>query len=103
MWDEIPPMDRNGNISMYEIFYNPQDNFEGAIGANSTTVSGSETTVTIKGLEESVTYNISVRAYTSSGAGPFSDDISVTTLEDGEKFYYYYYYSTVLWYLVNDD
>jgi len=77
-------MDRNGNISMYEIFYNPQENFEGAIELNSTTVSGSETTGTINDLEESVTYLISVRAYTPSGPGPISDGISVATLEDGE-------------------
>jgi len=84
MWDEIPPMDRNGNVTIYEIFYNPQQNFEDAIGLNSTTVSGSATTVTIENLEESVTYNISVRAFTSSGPGPVSESQMITTLEDSK-------------------
>ena len=34
-------------------------------------------------LEEFVNYNISVRAYTSVGPGPYSDPVTARTLEDG--------------------
>ena len=37
----------------------------------------------LTGLEEFVEYNISVRAYTSQGPGPFSDNITQLTQEDG--------------------
>ncbi len=39
---------------------------------------------TLKMLEEYVEYNISVRAYTSVGAGPFSVGIVNQTLEAGK-------------------
>ena len=40
----------------------------------------------IDGLEELVTYNISVRAYTSEGPGPYSmPEQTVTTLENRES------------------
>ena len=69
---------------MYEVFYNPLENFTGAIQSDVTMVSGSRTVV-ITDLEESITYNISVRAFTSAGPGPVSDDRSVMTLQDGKK------------------
>ena len=36
-------------------------------------------------LEEYVEYNISVRAYTSVGPGPYSEEVTERTDEDGKK------------------
>ena len=41
--------------------------------------------LTISQLEEYVEYNISVRAYTRVGPGPYSDGIINRTLEDSKK------------------
>ena len=81
-WDEVPPIDQNGLITMYEVLYVPLETFEGTI--TSVTVNTTNTSTTLSGLEEFVEYNISVRAYTSEGPGPYSEEITVMTLEDGK-------------------
>ncbi len=48
------------------------------------TTNGSEFEVLLSNLEEYVGYNISVRAYTIVGAGPFSTRKVVTTPQDGK-------------------
>ena len=79
----MPFGERNGDITHYEVLYNPLDSFEGGIENGSvTTVNRS---LVLAGLEEYVTYNISVRAHNSEGAGPFSDPVLVETPEDGKK------------------
>ena len=81
-WDMVPPMDQNGVITMYQVLYTPLQTFRGAIGTESMTVT--EQMATLTGLQEYVEYNISVRAYTSVGAGPYSDGVVVRTSEDGK-------------------
>ena len=60
----------------------PLDTFRGQI--SNLAINTSQLNATLSGLEEYVEYNISVRAYTSVGPGPYSDGVIVTTLEDGE-------------------
>ena len=80
-WIEIPFGERNGDIIHYEVQYLPLDMFEGGIANGTyTTVTAS---VVLEGLEEYVTYSISVRAHNRAGAGPFSDPLILETLEDG--------------------
>ena len=81
-WDIVPEIDQNGVITMYEVLYVPLETFGGAIGENSTDVT--ERMATLTDLQEYVNYTISVRAYTSVGAGPYSDGMIVETLEDGK-------------------
>ena len=81
-WDIVPPIDQNGVTTMYEVLYEPQETFGGAIGPLTSTSTAMSLLLT--GLEEFVNYNISVRAYTSVGAGPYSEDITEMTSEDGE-------------------
>ena len=79
-WDEIPGLDQNGIITDYEVQIEPLD-FPADIFVdllNTTTLS-----IVVTGLEEYVFYNISVRAYTSVGPGPYSDPVTERTLEDG--------------------
>ena len=42
-----------------------------------------EMSVVLTDLQEFNGYNISIRAYTSVGEGPYSEDLTVTTLENG--------------------
>ncbi len=81
---EVPLIDQNGVITVYEILYLPLNNFSGLISSNSTSVSGSEFSVTLLDLEEYVNYSISVRAYTIVGPGPYSEEEIQLTLEAGE-------------------
>ena len=80
-WDEVPPIDRNGIVTNYEVLYEPLETFGGAI--MSMTVNTTNTSTTLSGLEEFVEYNISVRAYTSEGPGPYSEEITMMSFEDG--------------------
>ena len=68
---------------MYEVMYTPLETFGGNVGSNITTVSGSELSVNLTGLQEYINYNISLRAFTSVGAGPYSVTMTVLTSEDG--------------------
>ena len=78
-WDTVPFLEQNGVITSYQVFYQPLQISDGT----SRTMTVTEKTAFLGGLEEYVEYNISVRAYTSVGAGPYSDGIVERTLEDG--------------------
>ena len=82
-WDIVPPIHQNGIITMYEVLYQPLETFSGAIGPLTVNVSGTEMSVVLMDLEEFVYYNISVRAYTSVGEGPYSIAVTTQTFEDG--------------------
>ena len=83
-WDSVPSVYQNGIITMYEVLYQPLETFGGAIQTLSRNLSGTEMSVVLTDLEEFVYYNISVRAYTSVGEGPYSDDVTVRTNENGK-------------------
>ena len=83
MWDEIVPIDQNGVITMYEVMYTPLEDFDGSIMTRTTNVT--ELSLLLTDLEEYVNNTISVRAYTSVGAGPYSDPVIVLTNEDGKS------------------
>ena len=85
MWDEVPAIDQNGIITMYEVMYTPLNTFGGQISANTTNVSESELMVTLSYLQEFVNYSISVRAYTSVGPGRESDAVIELTLQAGNS------------------
>ena len=83
-WDSVPPIDQNGIITMYEVLYEPLETFGGAIGPMFMRVPGIQLSAVLSDVQEFVSYNISVRAYTSVGDGPFSDSMIVMTPEDGK-------------------
>ena len=97
-WDQVPAINQNGEITMYEVHYNPLETFDGQISTESTNTSLTCTDLT--GLEEYVEYTISVRAYTSAGPGPYSDPVTERTYTDSKgeinmivyiKFYEFYF------------
>ncbi len=80
-WTEVTEIDQNGIISEYEVIYEPLMTF-GVLNTTTTTTTMNLSTVLYE-LEEYVEYNISVRAYTNDGAGPYSVEIVRRTFEDG--------------------
>ena len=82
-WKEVPAISRNGIIIMYEVQYEPLETFNGTISIETVNTSEPVLMLNLTDLEEYVEYNISVRAYTSTGPGPYSDPVTVRTLEDG--------------------
>ena len=79
-WDPVPPIDQNGVITMYEVLYQPLETFNETISSD--LMISNQTSISIADLQESVLYNISVRAYTSIGEGPFSEEVLAMTFED---------------------
>ena len=76
----------NGNISSYDIQYRGISSVN-AVSSNFSQVQMLSVASTMALLQDLVpfsVYNISVRASTGAGPGPFSAEISVRTLEDGE-------------------
>ena len=81
-WDNILEIDQNGIITMHEVLYQPLETFDGAIMTQ--TMNVTEMSANLTDLEEFVNYTISVRAYTSVGAGNYSEEVTVMTPEDGK-------------------
>ncbi len=67
---------------MYEVLYQPLETFDGAIMTQ--TMNVTERSANLTDLEEFVNYTLSVRAYTSEGAGPYSEEMTVMTPEDSK-------------------
>ena len=84
-WTEVPEIDQNGIITEYEVMYEPLMTFDALhIHVEYFQVDSTNLSFILMGLEEYVEYNISVRAYTSVGPGPYSVGIVRRTLEDGK-------------------
>ena len=83
-WEEVPPIDQNGVIIMYEVMKIPLEDFEGAIVMKTVNVSEYVQFVELTELQEHISYNISVRVYTSVGAGPYSVIQTIQTLQDSK-------------------
>ena len=79
-WIEVPELDQNGNIITYEVQLEPLD-FPAKISVNLVNTTSLQERTT--DLEEFVSYNIIVRAYTNVGPGPYSDPVTLRTAEDG--------------------
>ena len=79
-WDEVPELDRNGIITMYEIEYwkmGDQDN------SNNVTVGPAVFIFVLNGLEDFQIYVVHVRAYTMVGAGPYSEPVTAEPEQNG--------------------
>lgn len=80
-WIEVPEIDQNGLVTIYEVLYIPLETF-GVLGEKNS-INTTELSVSLEGLQEFNDYNVSVRAFTSVGPGPYSDGITERTFEDG--------------------
>ncbi len=89
MWNNVQEIDQNGVLISFEILYVPLETFNGVLFSNKVNTSASHRSLNLTRLQEYVEYNISVRAYTSVGAGPYSMDVTVRTHEDGKCYILY--------------
>ena len=81
-WGIVSEIDQNGIITMYMVLYQPLETFGGAIMTQ--TLNVSEMSANLTNVEEFVNYTISVRAYTSVGAGNYSEELTIMTSEDSK-------------------
>ena len=84
-WNQVKPIDQNGIIIIYEVDYQPAQMFDGSMTGDA--MNTTNTTIVLSALHESVQYNITVRAYTSIGPGPFSSHVLSVT-EEARKLNY---------------
>ena len=82
-WSAVLGPDANGVITNYEVQFLPHREFEG-YQLNGSVITD-DLSIVLADLQEFVEYDISVRAYTSAGAGPYSEPISIRTMDDGER------------------
>ena len=80
-WEEVLPIDQNGIITIYEVWFEPLQFME---SLSTLVTNTTDMAANLTNLQEYVEYNISVRAYTSIGFGPFSTEITERTFEDGK-------------------
>ena len=69
-WTAVSEIEQNGVITRYEVLYKSTLDFT---NGSVFTMDGDTFTANITELEEFVLYNITVRAYTMVGPGPFSE------------------------------
>ena len=83
-WQNVLPIDRNGIILGYKVFYREVGQFAvNRIEKVQEVNDGSAVQTALAGLQEYVDYNISVLAFTSKGDGPKSTEITVRTGQIG--------------------
>ena len=91
-WSEVPIRQQHGTITNYDVEYK-----RGAFNVESVNVAAPTLMVDLTLLREYTEYLIRVRAYTSVGPGPYSNEISATTLEDRKYTYIYIMKCDTLW------
>ena len=78
-WEEVPQADQNGIVIAYEVLFEPQVTFDGALMEE--VINVTNMSVLLNDLHPFVNYSISVRAFTIVGGGPCATVIALT-LED---------------------
>lgn len=81
-WEDIPLIDQNGVIMIYEVLYEPLETFNGTITEQK--INTTNHFITLTDLEEFINYSISVRGFTVVGPGNYSVPLLVMTIEDGK-------------------
>lgn len=79
-WDIVPPIDQNGVITLYEVCYWPLHIQNGSRGARIVNASVKTLNLTLALLGS---YGISVRAYSDSGVGPYSENVTTIIPSQG--------------------
>ena len=76
-WGPVPEIDQNGVITSYEVVYSQSSNDH---LPQSGTVTATETSTSVGPLQPFIPYNLTVRAFTSVGGGPFNPTPTTTTI-----------------------
>ena len=80
-WEEVPVAGLNGILTTYQVRLQPTVLVDGVTVLRTST----ERNITVDGLNGNVNYDVSVRAYTAVGSGPYSDPAVRITTEGGSK------------------
>ena len=85
MFEPFSAIDENGVLTTYEVLFEPTPAAGQDVGDDVlANVTVTEFSVIVEGLAENVLYNVTVRAYTAVGAGPFSaPPVQIMTNETG--------------------
>ena len=78
-WEDIPLIDQNGVIIIYEVLYESLETLRGSVSEQK--LNTTNFFATLVDLEEFVNYSISIRGYTIVGPGIYSVPIIVMTSE----------------------
>ena len=78
-WNPVPPIDRNGIITHYEVLFN-QSSLT-TLPMSGSNINVTEPSATVGPLQPFLNYTSYVRAYTSVGPGPFNPT-PITTMTD---------------------
>ena len=65
-WKEVPSIDQNGIITIYEVLYQLMENY----GRGSSTLNTRELSIVLSNLHKYANYSVRVRAFTIIGPGP---------------------------------
>ena len=84
-WDPINCQDQNGEVILYELFYQTFTTFDEQLDVLNFTLNTTNQSAVLDGLEEYVEYEVIVRGYTSEGPGPYSTQTNETTLQSGKS------------------
>ena len=82
MWNEVAPIDQNGIITQYEVQYTQRSNNDNS--TTNITVDSTVLSLDLSGLEPYAEFFIHVRAYTATGAGPYSDTLVLAEERSGK-------------------
>ncbi len=81
-WNMVPDIDQNGIITLYEVSYQPMEDYNNTVLLQNTT--DLSRSLFLTGLHEYANYSVQVRAYTSVGPGDYSMEEFAWTLEAGK-------------------
>ena len=84
-WEPVPLIDRNGIITHYEVVFN-QSTID-TLRQSDSSFNDTELSATVGPLQPFIDYTLSVRAFTSVGAGPFNPT-SLIAMSDPSGSYY---------------
>lgn len=82
-WTEVPERDRNGIITLYEVMY---ERFNMDMDLLEMNVNTSSFSIILSDLVPGQAYNISVRAYTGVGPGPYSTPEQMVLTDEERTF-----------------
>lgn len=82
-WYPVPLISQNGDIIQYEVEY---ITFMFSTAPLVIITHPTTLTVNLVALEEYTEYSIRIRAHTEVGAGPYSQPVIATTMEDSKEY-----------------
>ncbi len=87
-WEEVQLISQNGLIIMYEILIQDESDLEVKSETKRPRDREDDLSLIVFGLVRDTVYNVSVRAYTSIGAGPYSSGLLQVVISDNSNYFH---------------